>query len=388
MMRGGTKLFKIFGIDVKIHASWWFIFILIAWSLASAYFPQYFPDQTVKTYWFMGIVAAILLFVSVLLHELSHSLVAKAKKIQVESITLFFFGGVAAITKEDMRPSSEFVMAIAGPLFSLLLSGVFYLVYILNGNGIITAISFYLFQLNLILAIFNLVPGFPLDGGRAFRAILYAYYKDLRKATKIAAAGGKVVAGVLIILGIFGIFTGQGGGLWFILLGAFLYFIAGISYEQVVVKEVLGKIPLARILRKSPAAVNAEMKLGDFIKKYVNRETDTFLVLGKNYSGILDLKRVNRLSPKMQGIVKLKQIALPFHQLKILQKKDNAYTAFKHLTSQGIDLLPVMEGRKLIGLVSKQAVMHHLFWSLNYGFGRQEHSLAKRVKKGRWRNDR
>ncbi len=118
-----TKIFTIFGIDIKLHFSWWIVVVLLAWILSTSFFPQFFPDQTTKTYWTMGIIASLLLFVSVLLHELSHSLVAKARNIRVESITLFFFGGVAGITKEKMKPSSEFLMAIAGPIFSLLLLG-------------------------------------------------------------------------------------------------------------------------------------------------------------------------------------------------------------------------------------------------------------------------
>src|SRR3989338_1988486 len=140
MMRGATKLFRIFGIDVQLHFSWWFVFALLAWSLSSSFFPQYFPGLENQAYWIMGIISVILLFVSVLLHELSHSLVAKAKKVKVESITLFFFGGVASIDDEDLKPSTEFLMAIAGPLFSLLLFWVFYLIYFLNGNLFWTAI--------------------------------------------------------------------------------------------------------------------------------------------------------------------------------------------------------------------------------------------------------
>src|SRR3990167_1069198 len=225
-MRGTTRLFRLFGIDVQLHFSWWFVFALLAWILSSSFFPQYFPDLENKTYWAMGIISVLLLFVSVLLHELSHSLVAKAKKIKVESITLFFFGGVASIDDEDLKPSTEFLMSIAGPLFSLFLSVIFYLIYSLNGNIFWTAITFYLYQLNLILAIFNLVPGYPLDGGRAFRAILHAYYRDIKKATRIAVLGGRAFAVFLILFGIISI-TGGSGGLWFILLGGFLYYKIG-----------------------------------------------------------------------------------------------------------------------------------------------------------------
>ncbi len=140
------KIMKIFGIDVRLHYSWWFIFLLLTWSLATTYFPEFYKDASTLTYWLMGLSAAVLLFLSVLLHELSHSLVARARNIKVESITLFFFGGVAGITKEDMKPSSEFLMAIAGPLFSLVLGIIFLLINLSNGNGIISAITQYLYQ--------------------------------------------------------------------------------------------------------------------------------------------------------------------------------------------------------------------------------------------------
>src|SRR3990167_3673571 len=133
-MNGGTKLFKIFNISIRLHFSWWFIFFLLAWSLSVSFFPEQLPGKSNLTYWLMGIFAALMLFISVLLHELSHSLVAKAKKIKVESITLFFFGGIAGIDDENLKPSSEFLMSIAGPLFSQFLFVIFYLIYSLNGN--------------------------------------------------------------------------------------------------------------------------------------------------------------------------------------------------------------------------------------------------------------
>src|SRR3989339_1316010 len=153
-MDGGLRLFRIFGIDIKIHFTWWFIFVLLAWGLREGFFPQQFPGFSAPQYWFMGIVAALLLFVSVLLHELSHSLVAQARKIKVESITLFFFGGVAGITREDLEPVSEFLMAIAGPIFSFSMAGLFYLIYAFNGNGYLHAITYYLYQINLIVGVF------------------------------------------------------------------------------------------------------------------------------------------------------------------------------------------------------------------------------------------
>ncbi len=368
LLHKSSRLFRIFGIDIKLHFSWYFIALLIAWSLSSAFFPQILPGKTTATYWIMGIVAALLLFISVLLHELSHSLVAKAKNIGVESITLFFFGGVAGITKEEMKPADEFQMAIAGPLFSLVLSGVFYLIHALNGIDVVAAITQYLYELNFILAIFNLVPGFPLDGGRAFRAILYWHYKDLKKATYIASKGGKFFAGVLIVLGIFGLFSGTGPGLWFILLGGFLYFIAGVSYEQVVIKETLGKIPLTELFISAAKVkvLSPELKLTVLLRTPAFQDEDFFIVKrGKIVWGLLDMQRLDKIAPE----VTVQHIAIPFSQLKAVTKADNAYTAFRLLGEQNVEALPVLEKEKgkLLGLVSKRRIMRRLVWGLKTG---------------------
>src|SRR3989344_3892890 len=200
-MDGGLRIFRIFGIDIKIHFTWWFIFVLLAWGLREGFFPQQFPGFSAPQYWFMGIVAAVLLFVSVLLHELTHSLVAKARKIRVESITLFFFGGVASIPSEDVKPATEFWMALSGPLFSIVFAGILFLVHQLALPVLLKAVTAYLWQINLILGIFNLVPGFPLDGGRVFRALLMFYYRDIRKATKIASKVGRFFGVFLVFLG-------------------------------------------------------------------------------------------------------------------------------------------------------------------------------------------
>jgi Zn-dependent protease/predicted transcriptional regulator len=384
-MNNSLKIFRIFGIDVKLHFTWWFVFALIAWSLASTFFPHYFPDQTKVMYWSMGITASLLLFVSVLLHELSHSLVARAKNIKVESITLFFFGGVAGITKEDMKPSSEFLMAIAGPIFSLLLAGLFFIIWKVNGNVFWTAITYYLWQLNLILAIFNMVPAFPLDGGRALRAILHAYFKDLKKATRIAVVGGKLFAGFLFFMGIWGLISGIGTGLWFIFLGGFLYFIAGASYNQVIIKETLSAIKVKELMKKKVKVVDPNMKFSDFVKKYENSEDDVFVVRGNGFSGILNLEKIEKMSIKMQQMVKLKQIAMPFHQLKTLKKEDNAYTAFRKIVGQGVELLPVMNKDKLSGLLTRKKLMHRLTWELKFGgakrLGKKFHKILLKKKK-------
>jgi len=379
-MKKSVKVVKLFGIDVNLHYSWWIVFALLSWNLSSSFFPGYFPGETTNTYWFMGILASLLLFVLVLLHELAHSLVAKARNIKVESITLFFFGGVASITREDMKPSSEFLMAIAGPLFSFFLSGVFFLFYWLNINFIVTAISFYLAQLNLVLAIFNLFPGYPLDGGRALRAILHAYYKDLRKATHIAVIGGKIFAGFLIFVGFMGLFSGEGAGLWLLVLGGFLYFIAGMSYEQVVFREELSKIKVKTLMNKKYSLIKPEMSFAKFTKKYSPTEEDVFVVKGRKFMGILDSRRIESMSVDVQKRIKIKQISLPISQVKTLRKNDNAYTAFHKFAEQNLNLLPVVEKGKFLGIVTRKAVMHALVWNLKFGVCKRGQKVAKSLE--------
>lgn len=362
MFKRVTKIANIFGIKIQLHFSWWFIFFLLTWALATGFFPQFFPGLTTLNYWLMSGVAAILLFISVLLHELSHALVARAKKIKVESITLFFFGGVAGITKEDIKPSVELQMALAGPIFSLFLSLVFFLIFKLNGHAFWTPITFYLYQLNFILALFNLVPGFPLDGGRALRAILYWYYKDLKKATRIASRGGKFFAAVLVGLGLLAMITGAGNGLWFILIGIFLYFIAGVSYQQVVIKQALTDVPLKTLIKKKFTSLNPNMRFSDFVKKYKNKEEEYFVVKGQGYLGLFNLKQLGPI-PKT---VRLKQLATPITKIKTLKKEDSAYQAFKKLAQQKLEVLPVMDKNKLIGLVTRDSLRRRLIWEMNY----------------------
>jgi Zn-dependent protease len=214
-MKASFKLFRIAGIDIGIHYTWIFIFILISWSLAAGIFPNLTQDQSPTIYWMMGIITALLLFVSVLLHELAHSLVAKARGMGVSSITLFIFGGVSNLEEEPEKPRTEFAMAIVGPLTSLVLGGIFFGVSIFlmgkiisynelfsntvtnNYTGIESVIG-YLAWINVLLGIFNLLPGFPLDGGRVLRSILWGSTRSLIKATNIAGRVGQFFGWALI----------------------------------------------------------------------------------------------------------------------------------------------------------------------------------------------
>ncbi|MDO8750071.1 MAG: site-2 protease family protein, partial [Dehalococcoidia bacterium] len=231
-MRPSFRLGRIAGVEIGVHYTWLFAFALIAWSLAAGFFPISFPGWSPVAYWATGVAAALLLFVSVLLHELAHSFVAKAKGLPVRGITLFIFGGVSNIGGEAAKAKDEFVIAIVGPLTSLVLAGFFWLLYsvlmntsrLWSGQGEpLAATLFYLSLINLMLAAFNLLPGFPLDGGRVLRSILWGTTGSLAKATRIAASVGQAFGWLLIAWGVYQVLGGNYlGGLWIAFIGWFL----------------------------------------------------------------------------------------------------------------------------------------------------------------------
>ena len=386
-MNGGTKLFKLFGINVGLHFSWWFIFFLLAWSLSASFFPEQLPGKSSLTYWLMGIFSALMLFASVLMHELSHSLVAKAKKIKVESITLFFFGGIAGIDDEEIKPGAEFLMAVAGPLFSLLLSGIFYSLFFLIQNEIIKSIAYYLSFINLIIAVFNLIPGFPLDGGRAFRAILHGYYKDIKKATKVAAFAGKLFAGYMVlegILNVFGFMVVIPGGIWFIFLGGFLYFIAGMSYEQILVKSVLQKISIRSLRLVKPQIIKNNLKMPEFIKRYSSLGENIFLIEDSSRKKILDIERIGKIDNIDLSRLTVGQAASSLSPSQMVNINESAYSVFKKMSQNNHEAVLVFDKEKVVGLLTKSIIAHRLYWDFKFGNNELERKravgLRKRVK--------
>ncbi len=376
-MKGDIKLGRILGIDIKLHASWWFIVILLAWVLSSGFFPQFYPNNTTAFYWTAGIASALFLFVSVIIHELAHAMVAKTQNMEVESITLFFFGGVAGITDEDIKPSSEFMMAIAGPLTSFALSAIFFAIFAATSNLFISAITFYLYQLNFILAVFNLIPGYPLDGGRAFRAVLHAYYKDLKKATLIASYVGKGFAFVLIILGIIQIISGFLGGLWLILIGFFLNFIAGVSYQQVVFKQVLSQWTIKKLISKDYKTIQSNQKLSTFLNKNLGSRDTAFVVKAKQkVVGITEVHKIDAIKQAVTKQMTVGQVTQPLSQIKTLNQNDNAYQAFQELIKSDSTFLPVTDKKqsksrsnkaaKVTGIIRKDNIMNALVWNLKF----------------------
>src|SRR5664279_4765242 len=271
MTQHSIPLGKIFGIQIGLDYSWFVIFALLTWMLADSYYPDEFKNWSPLLYWLMGAVTAIMLFVSVLLHELGHSVVALRYKIPVRSITLFLFGGVAQIGEEPPSAVAEFFIAIAGPLVSLALAALFYAVQpLLTGMEPLLGLAKYLAYINTALVVFNLIPGYPLDGGRVFRAIVWAITGDMGRSTLIAANVGRFFAFMLIFLGVLQMFSGNlGGGLWIAFIGWFLDNAASVQIQQVTLRGILTGHRVSEAMNTHCAIIPADLTLQQLVDEQI-----------------------------------------------------------------------------------------------------------------------
>lgn len=273
---GSYRLFRLFGFEVKLNLTWLLLALLIAWTLAAGLFPADYPGLAQRTYWWMGILGAGGVFLSIVLHELSHSLVARHFGLPIRGITLFIFGGVAEMEEEPVSPKVEFLMAAAGPLASFLLALILWrfthLASLWQWPTAVVGVSHYLAIFNLIVAIFNLIPAFPLDGGRILRAALLYRQKDLCHATRIASQIGAGFGLVLMTLGGFSLLQGNFiGGMWWFLIGTFLRGAAKTSYQQLIAHQLLSGIQVRQLMHLAPITVSPTTTVAELVENYVYR---------------------------------------------------------------------------------------------------------------------
>lgn len=383
----GFRLGRILGITIRIDWSWLLIFALVVWNLSAA-FLQLQPRWDAVTRWGLSILAAILFFSSVLAHELAHSLVARANNLPVRNITLFLFGGVANIGKEPPSAKAEFLIAIVGPLTSFLLGagllamGGISLIPIIRQFGgspvnIITRLSpasiilLWLGSVNIILAIFNLIPGFPLDGGRVLRSILWGITRNLRKATRLASWVGQIIAWMMIIIGaamILGInvgFLGTGvvSGLWLIFIGWFLNSASTQSYQQVAIRQVLADISVHQMMRANPPTVEPDCSVNELIYTHVMGTDDqAFPVLDQNHLvGIVTLDDVRHVSRDAWITTTVREIMTPRERLVTVAPEDDAAKAMDKLVARDVRQLPVVRNNsEFVGLLRRRDIMNWL----------------------------
>ena len=363
-MDKGIKLFKVFGIQISLNYSWFIIFGLIAWSLAQGYFPQMRPNLSLIIYWLMGVITALLLFLSVLLHELSHSYVAMASGIEIKGITLFIFGGVARISREPSDARTEFKIAIAGPATSLALALVFWLssrgVDFLMPGSVISSIFYYLFLINGILVAFNLIPGFPLDGGRLLRAYLWNRTDNLKEATRIASRVGKWFALLLIFTGFANIITGRLlNGIWFVFIGMFLQQAAAESYQVVVLQHSLEGVRVRDLMNSNVMAVDEGLSVAELVESYFfkYRFTSFPVVSGEELRGIITLKVVKKLPREEWAYKQVRDIMSGVSSDAVLHPDESAVDALRKMTTEERGRLPVVEGGRLKGILARNDIM-------------------------------
>lgn len=313
-MNGGIRLGKIFGFEISLDYSWFIIFALIIFLLSFSVFPQLIPGLSSAAYIAIGIITSILFFGSVLFHELMHSLVARRYGITIAGIRLMIFGGVSQISAEPRTPGIEFKMAIVGPLSSIVLGGVFLGISFggrqLGFSSFISAAAFYLGYINVLLGVFNLLPGFPLDGGRVFRSIVWYFTGNLRRATGIAAGIGKGIAYVMIFFGIAGIFVGSLNLIWFALIGWFLLRAAEAEYQEVVYHEALKGVKVGQIMTQSPTTVDPDITIEDAVRDYFLKHDWVAYPAVKNgdAKGMITLKSIQHLPRASWGSTRVGDI--------------------------------------------------------------------------------
>lgn len=379
---GGTTLGKLFGVRIALDWSLFVALWLVTVSLALGSFPAWHPEWSGGLRWGVAVIAAVLLFASVLLHELSHALVARVYGLEVRTIHLFVFGGVADIEREPETPRAELAMAIVGPLTSIAL-GLLFLVlggwlarlggdpeHIMRDLGPAATLLFWLGPLNLFIGVFNLLPGFPLDGGRILRALLWRMTGDLQTATRYASLSGQAIGLVLVFAGmamIFGArlpFFGAGvvSGLWISVIGWFLAGAAAMSYRQLVVMHLIEGVPVRRLMRHDVAVVPPTLPIARLVDEFLMRtDQRAFPVLAEDrLAGIVCLDDVRSVDRDVWDEVDVATIMTPLTVLETIGPDDELTTAMRAFSRKDVEQLPVVADGRLLGILRRRDILKWL----------------------------
>ncbi len=363
---GGIRLLRIAGIPITVDYSWFIVALLVVWSLSAGYFPGRYPGESAEAYWLAGAVTTLLFFCSILAHELSHSLVAVRSGIRIPGITLFIFGGVSRLSEDPKNPTTEFKIAIVGPLSSFILALTFRLIaYWLAGNQppLVVAIFEYLAFINLALGLFNLVPGFPLDGGRVLRAFWWWKTGSIHRATKVASDWGRGFAMSLMLLGALQIFTGNLlGGMWFIFIGMFLRGAATAGYEDLVLRRSLEGVQVQEVMIRDVVTVPPDLPLDRLVEEYF---------LKKGYRGFpvvkdgrtVGLVSIADLSPVLERYRPqrtVREVMVPLTEACLIPPEASLNEALRKMSLGGLGRLMVVRDERLAGMITKTGLLRML----------------------------
>ena len=361
-IHGSWKIITIWGIPIRVHFSWLIVFGLITWSLSTYYFPRETPELPSASYWTQGAIGAFLLLVSVTFHELAHSFVSLKYKIRILGITLFIFGGVAQMKGEPPTPKAEFKIAIAGPLSSFILSGVFLLFYAAVASPGTKALFWWLARINLVLGVFNLVPGFPMDGGRVLRSIIWGRTKDYFYATRKASGVGRKIALFFIIFGLFSFLTGFPGGLWLTFIGWFLYTVAQTSYQQANLQENLSGLKVRDVMVKNMVILDSSITVHDAVNNYFLRYGfGGFPVFADGkFLGFITLKEIKNIPREDWTKVKVSDVLIPHQADWEVSPEDDVMKALELMITKDKGRIAVTEDHNIIGLITRNGIARYL----------------------------
>ncbi len=363
------KLFNLLGFEVNIDLSWIIIAVLITWSLAQFLFPSWYPGLDRETYWLMGVIGALGLFVSIVAHEFCHSVVARKFGMHMKGITLFIFGGVAEMGDEPPTAKAEFFMAIVGPLSSLAIAVIFYLIYSWGKssgwNPPVTEVVKYIAYINGILAVFNLIPAFPLDGGRVLRSILWGAKGNLRWATRISSTIGSAFGIGLIIYGVFQFIYGNIiGGVWMFLIGMFLKSAAQMSYQQLLVRKALEGEAVRRFMNAHPVTVQDSITVAQLVDDYIYKyHYKMFPVLsGDRLVGCITTREVKEIPRENWTHETIREAASACSPENTISPDTDAIKALGRMNQGGVSRLLVVDDGRLVGIVTLKDLLD--FFSL------------------------
>jgi Zn-dependent protease/CBS domain-containing protein len=359
MFRYRITLFHLLGFAVRVDASWLLLAAFITWSLAHGFFPGVLPGQPAAVYWWMGAAGAMGLFVSIIVHEFSHALVARRFALPIKGITLFIFGGVAEMEEEPASPKAEFLMAVAGPIASLALGGACYLASLAAAPpeqaSAAAGVLFYLGVINVVLAVFNLVPAFPLDGGRMLRAALWHWLGSLRRATRIAAEVGRWFGFWLVALGVFSALTGNLlGGVWWFLIGLFVVQSATASYQQLLLRQVLEGERVRRFMTERPMTVLASATLQQLVDQYVYRFYFKFYPVLEDGRpvGCIHTEQIKAVPQEEWARRTVREVMQPLSADNTVRADEDAVKALAVMNRSGNSRLLVLDDGRLAGLIA------------------------------------
>jgi Zn-dependent protease len=364
MKRQGISLGRVLGIPIVLDYSWFLIFALVAWTLASGYFPSEFKNWSTAEYWLVGIATAIVFFLSVVLHELGHSIVARHYGIPVSSIRLFVFGGVSQIETEPPSAKVEFVMAVVGPLVSFALAGLF------AGLGVafasvapLLALTKYLAYINGALGLFNLIPGFPLDGGRVFRAIVWGLTNNMHRATVIAGNLGRFIGFLFILFGVYQVFTGNFiNGLWIGFIGWFLESAAISQVHQQKLHDLLAGRRVSQAMSTNYTSILPDTAIQTLVDQHVlgNGQRSFVVKESDKVTGLLTLHDIKDLPRAEWPATTAAQAMIPLAQVKRIQPNEELWAAIEEMNHDGVNQLPVMTDGHIEGMLRREDIIGYL----------------------------